>query len=263
MKDVLINCGVTSEDISRSWSPDSWFPDFEFDEFSNRTSDGIPGYMYNVIQAVVQGPLGADRMDFILRDSYFTGTEHLGTISPQRIIDNALIYKGRLAYSTKVLSDVIQIMDSRMRMYEGVYHHKTVSASGRLIEKMLASACEPLHLIERTKDLKQFLTVCDSTIIGEIMMLPESEPAKKYCLRYYFRQLPKVTSDVRNVNQNKKEKHPDTINLNPDFTADFDKCDIQFVNTSSGESMCCAAVLEEFGHHLQQPFQLQRTFTEF
>ncbi len=62
---------------------------------------------YDIIRAIVQGPLGADRMDFTLRDSYFTGTTHLGTIAATRIISN-----------TRLLE-----VDGKIRMH---YHYKCV-----------------------------------------------------------------------------------------------------------------------------------------
>jgi len=41
--------------------------------------------------AVVQGPLGADRLDFVLRDSYYAGTRGFGTGSIDRLIRNSKI----------------------------------------------------------------------------------------------------------------------------------------------------------------------------
>lgn len=39
-----------------------------------KPTDGL----YFVIKTIIGGPLGADRIDFVLRDSYFSGTQHLG-----------------------------------------------------------------------------------------------------------------------------------------------------------------------------------------
>src|SRR6056297_801169 len=51
---------------------------------------------------IIQGPLGADRIDFVLRDSYYCGTPEYGTVDFQRIIRSSrLIEKGginRLTY---------------------------------------------------------------------------------------------------------------------------------------------------------------------
>jgi HD superfamily phosphohydrolase len=154
--------------------------------------------MYGVINAVIEGPLGADRMDFILRDSYFTGTAHLGTISYQRIISNSKLIakhnKFRLAYNCKCLPDIMQTLLSRVHMYDCVYLHKTSSASSLLIESMISHCTAPLRLIQRTKDLEAFLHVTDHTLLGEIMSSsdPDIQEAKKYCEAYMFRRLPKL-----------------------------------------------------------------------
>jgi uncharacterized protein len=151
-----------------------------------------------VIQAIVQGAIGADRMDFMLRDSYYTGTSHFGTVAASRIIDNALIaeHNGKLAlhYSVKVLDDIFQALLGRFYMYRGVYFHKASSAADILVRKLLQHSTEPLELVNRTENLELFQYVNEYTLIGEIMSSKDQslDRAKYYTQRFLKRELPKL-----------------------------------------------------------------------
>ncbi len=127
---------------------------------------------------IVQGPLGADRIDFILRDSYNSGTRTFGTGAPDRIIRNSLIAKkdGRdvLCYNAKVMDDIYAALFGRFMMYKNVYFHKTSRAADLMIQEILKYSFRPLNLKERILDLEEFVDLTDSTIIEEIKFLKKS-----------------------------------------------------------------------------------------
>ncbi len=151
-----------------------------------------------VLQAIVQGALGADRMDFMLRDSYYAGTTHFGTVASTRIISSTHIHEHEgipaLHYDVKVLDDIFQALLGRFYMYRGVYFHKASSAADILIRHMLAAAMDPLKLPERTADFEKFQFINDSTVVGEIMTSNAEgiEKAREYCTRLLHRKLPKM-----------------------------------------------------------------------
>ncbi len=124
---------------------------------------------------IVQGPLGADRIDFILRDSYSSGTRTFGTGAPDRIIRNSLVVesggKKVLCYRAKVMDDIYTALFGRFMMYKNVYFHKTSRAADLMIQQVLRYAYKPLKLEERVKDLESFIELTDSTIIEEIKVL--------------------------------------------------------------------------------------------
>ena len=134
---------------------------------------------------VVQGPLGADRIDFILRDSYCSGTRTFGTGAPDRIIRNSLVVerngKKVLCYRTKVMDDVYTALFGRFMMYKNVYFHKTSRAADLMIQEILRLAMKPLRLEERVKNLEEFIELTDMTIFEEIKLLARNgdEDAKR------------------------------------------------------------------------------------
>ncbi|AKI96881.1 HD domain-containing protein [Kosmotoga pacifica] len=118
---------------------------------------------------IIQGPLGADRLDFVLRDSYFAGTRHFGTGSLERIIRGSLIVEGeRLAYSLKVIDDIYTTLFSRFMMYKNVYFHKTARAADLMIQEILKFAYGPLELRKRLEQINDFLELTDNRLLDEI-----------------------------------------------------------------------------------------------
>ncbi|WP_290666888.1 HD domain-containing protein [Kosmotoga sp.] len=118
---------------------------------------------------IIQGPLGADRMDFVLRDSYFAGTRYFGTGSPERIIRGAMIVEGnKLAYSLKVIDDIYTTLFSRFMMYKNVYFHKTARAADLMIQDILRFSYNPLNLPGRLEQVSDFLQLTDTMLLDEI-----------------------------------------------------------------------------------------------
>jgi HD superfamily phosphohydrolase len=194
MISLLKEAEINYQDIYAIWNHNSpWFS-----KASQEEQD-----IFRMIGAITQGPLGADRIDFVLRDSYHTGTQHLGTIAHDRIISKTTYINGHLVYNKSCLSDIIQALTQRFHMYESVYLHKTSFAANIIIEGMMENASRYLKLVERTKDLAKFKFLTDH-IIGEIMAFEPSEhpeekemiEARKYCQMLLERKIPKMIKEI-------------------------------------------------------------------
>ncbi|MCG3216009.1 MAG: HD domain-containing protein [Candidatus Heimdallarchaeota archaeon] len=139
-----------------------------------------------IIHPLVQGALGADRLDFMLRDSFFAGTLHFGIIAVNRIINNTAIHKHldkeAIHYNWKCLDDIYSSLIGRFFEYKNVYFHKTARAADITIHEMLKEACEPLNLIERTNDLSEYIYLNEYTLVGEIYSKESEELTKAKAL---------------------------------------------------------------------------------
>ncbi|MHA1708093.1 MAG: HD domain-containing protein [Candidatus Heimdallarchaeaceae archaeon] len=135
-----------------------------------------------LLHPLIQGALGADRLDFMLRDSFFAGTLHFGIIAVNRIINNTTIQKhldkDAIHYNWKCLDDIYSSLIGRFFEYKNVYFHKTARAADITIHEMLKEACDPLNLIERTNDLAEYTYLNEYTLVGEIFSKETSELAK-------------------------------------------------------------------------------------
>ena len=92
-----------------------------------------------ILQHIIHGPIDADQLDYLLRDSYFTGISH-GQIDLYRILhtlkaDKAL---GGLYLLEKGLDAIEEMLVARDHMYSAVYAHR----SGRIAETMLLRSME-------------------------------------------------------------------------------------------------------------------------
>ncbi len=94
------------------------------------------------LHQLVSSQLDVDRLDYLKRDSFFTGVSE-GNIGLERILSMLNVVKGNIVVEEKGIYSIENFINARRLMYWQVYLHKTsVSA-----EKML------INLILRAKDL--------------------------------------------------------------------------------------------------------------
>ena len=90
---------------------------------------------------LVSGQLDVDRMDYLTRDSFFTGVVE-GAIGYDRILKMLAVHNGELMIEEKAIFTVEKFLVSRRLMYWQVYLHKTVLSAENLIAKVLKRAKE-------------------------------------------------------------------------------------------------------------------------
>lgn len=99
---------------------------------------------------IIHGSIDSDQIDYLLRDSFYTGVAH-GTIDIDRLIQTAEIFNNDLVVHKRGVPAVEGMLVARALMYTSVYYHKTV----RIAELMLARAVELLEDIP--EDLYQLV----------------------------------------------------------------------------------------------------------
>lgn len=90
---------------------------------------------------LISGQLDLDRMDYLNRDSFFTGVSE-GVISFDRIIKMFNIVDDQLVIEEKGIYSIEKFLIARRLMYWQVYLHKTVIAGEQLLVKILERAKE-------------------------------------------------------------------------------------------------------------------------
>ncbi|MFY0591213.1 HD domain-containing protein [Roseivirga sp.] len=101
-------------------------------------------YPKQFLTQLVSSQLDIDRLDYLKRDSFFTGVSE-GTIGAERIIKMLNVKDDQLVVEEKGIYSIENFLSARRLMYWQVYLHKTSVSS----EKMLIS------IIERAKYLTQ------------------------------------------------------------------------------------------------------------
>lgn len=108
--------------------------DMALDIFNHR-------YPKAFLSQLVSGQLDLDRMDYLNRDSFFTGVSE-GVISSDRIIKMLSVWNGQLVVEEKGIYSIEKFLIARRLMYWQVYLHKTVIAGEQMLIKILERAKE-------------------------------------------------------------------------------------------------------------------------
>ena len=90
---------------------------------------------------LLSGQLDVDRMDYLNRDSFFTGVSE-GVIGYDRIIKMLTVHQGELMVEEKAIYSTEKFLVSRRLMYWQVYLHKTVVCAEKMLVKIVARAKE-------------------------------------------------------------------------------------------------------------------------
>ncbi|ATP58320.1 phosphohydrolase [Pedobacter ginsengisoli] len=114
-------------------------------EFGGRLTPAIDifkgKYHKKFLAQLVSGQLDLDRMDYLNRDSFFTGVSE-GVISFDRIIKMFNVLDDNLVIEEKGIYSIENFLISRRLMYWQVYLHKTVIAGEMVLVKILKRAKE-------------------------------------------------------------------------------------------------------------------------
>ncbi|MBX2930713.1 MAG: HD domain-containing protein [Chitinophagaceae bacterium] len=101
-------------------------------------------YPKKFLHQLVSGQLDVDRMDYLTRDSFFTGVSE-GVIGYDRIIKMLTVHNEELVVEEKGIYSIEKFLVARRQMYWQVYLHKTVVAA----ETML------VNILKRVKELSK------------------------------------------------------------------------------------------------------------
>jgi len=116
-------------------------------------------YHKNFLHQLVSSQLDMDRLDYLKRDSFFTGVTE-GVIGSDRIIKMLNVKNDQLVVDEKGIYSIEKFLIARRLMYWQVYLHRTVVSSEQLLVMMLKRAqdltSEGLDLFA-TPALKYFL----------------------------------------------------------------------------------------------------------
>ena len=133
-------------------------------EFNGQLSVGIQifknEYPKKFLHDLVSSQLDMDRLDYLNRDSFYTGVLE-GKIGAQRIIKMLDVHNDHLVIEEKGLYSIEKFIVARRLMYWQVYLHKTTLAAEQMLVNILKRAKELAvndPNLFATPALKQFLT---------------------------------------------------------------------------------------------------------
>jgi hypothetical protein len=96
-------------------------------------------YSKKFLHQLVSGQLDMDRMDYLMRDSFYAGVAE-GTIGTERIIKMLNVADDQLVVEAKGIYSIEKFLIARRLMYWQVYFHKTVIAAENHLLQVLRRA---------------------------------------------------------------------------------------------------------------------------
>jgi hypothetical protein len=98
-------------------------------------------YPKRFLYQLVSGQLDMDRMDYLTRDSFFTGVSE-GVIGYDRILKMLTVHQGELMIEEKGIYSIEKFLVARRLMYWQVYLHKTVLSAEMMLVNIIRRAKE-------------------------------------------------------------------------------------------------------------------------
>jgi HD superfamily phosphohydrolase len=118
------------------------------------------------LHQLISSQLDVDRMDYLTRDSFFTGVSE-GVIGYDRILKMLVVHNNQLMVEEKGIYSVEKFLVARRQMYWQVYLHKTVLACEKMLVKIIERARE-ISAQSISHTLNKFLhhTYSKETVFG-------------------------------------------------------------------------------------------------
>ena len=120
-------------------------------------------YHRKFFNQLISSQLDVDRLDYLKRDSFFTGVSE-GSVNTQRIISMMNVKDDELLIDEKGVYSIENFLTARMFMYWQVYYHKTSALAEHLLVKILSRAKQLISegkQVEAYGNLKYFLYKTD------------------------------------------------------------------------------------------------------
>ena len=135
-------------------------------------------YHKKFLYQLISGQLDVDRLDYLTRDSFFSGVNE-GVIGYDRIIKMLTVHNGELMVEEKSIYSIEKFLVARRLMYWQVYLHKTVLCAEQMLKRIIkrakhikAATQQPLHNFItqpiQTVTLEEFCNLDDYDVTAAI-----------------------------------------------------------------------------------------------
>ncbi|WP_025693330.1 HD domain-containing protein [Paenibacillus zanthoxyli] len=196
-------------------------------------------YEHDIVVNLVSSPLDADRMDYLLRDAYYTGVNY-GTIDIDRILRVLRPYHGRVVVKESGMHAIEDYLMSRYQMYWQVYFHPVTRSSEIILRQVFRRAkqlfkegysfrfmVEPLiDLFRGEVSVQQYLQLDEALVQATFMQWTseQDELLSDLCSRFIHRKLYKYVEmeslDMETIDDIRRSFA--SAGLNPEYDLEVD-----------------------------------------
>ncbi len=130
----------------------------------------------NFLNEIISGGLSVDLMDYLPRDSYFSGTEY-GKIDYHRIINSLEVSSNNnLGINKSSLYSYESMLISRYQMFKAVYFHKSVRSGEVMLVHSMKIQNDALNLAP-PNSLEEFFVLHDEMVLEKLSSLSNHRQA--------------------------------------------------------------------------------------
>ncbi|MBD2872870.1 HD domain-containing protein [Paenibacillus arenilitoris] len=220
----------------------------EINRVLRNVSDDFPGKVAAVIQktypkpivvSLISSQMDADRMDYLLRDAFFTGVNY-GTFDLERILRVLRPFKGQIVVKESGMHAVEHYLMSRYQMYWQIYFHP-VTRSSEIILRQIFRRAQQLYgggcafdwlpdsikgLLAGTMDVHDYLKLDEALVQTTFAQWAEERDPllSDLCDRFMNRRLYKYIT-IDNPDESLLNEISDafvSIGLDPDYHMEID-----------------------------------------
>jgi HD superfamily phosphohydrolase len=158
----------------------------------------LPPSIPKWVPQIISGAWDVDKMDFLRRDSHYTGAEY-GLIDVFRIIFSTDVINDSLMLDSTALYALEALLIARYEMFKAVYYHKTVRAAEIMMVSAMELANSELELTS-FETPNQFLELDDGFVFTGLKKLkgnkdPQLKMAYQISENFHNRKLLKLAGE--------------------------------------------------------------------
>lgn len=159
-----------------------------------------------LLNQIISAQIDVDRMDYLLRDSYYSGTNY-GLFDLTKIIRSIDIFNDEIIFDKSALFTIENYLMGRYYMFAQVYLNPRAYGYEKLLIKII-QANELLYrkIVNMSLDIEQFLKLDDNYIYNEIGKLTSNNQLIGLQARIFYHVAEIITIEVRNKTQLEKLK---------------------------------------------------------
>lgn len=184
---------------------------------------------------LISSQADADRMDYLLRDAYFTGVTY-GAFDLTRILEVIRPYRDGICFTYKGIHAVEDYIISRYQMYQQVYFHRVNRSMEVILHHLLERAQKIYHegklqvtpqlaaFLDGSWDLDDYISLDDGVMETNFLLWTKSgdqilaDLANRYLYRHPLESV-KINDETKNLIP-KLDKLIEQAGFNPEYYTD-------------------------------------------
>ncbi|BAU26416.1 hypothetical protein DFP93_11430 [Aneurinibacillus soli] len=226
------------------------------DDFPEKVAQMIgKTYPNKLLVSLISSQIDADRMDYLLRDSYYTGTSY-GSFDLERVLRVLKPYEDKVVIKHTGMHAVEDYIAARYQMYWQVYFHR-VTRSAEVILRNIFARVRYLHesgysfvhnpkrfmpLFSGTMTIEEYIALDEATVLYYMSEWSEEadEVLRDLCHRFMDRRLFKYVEHDENADNPQEMQELKNlfaaIGIDPDYYLGVDSpSDLPYDVYRSGE----------------------------